>query len=51
MLFFLYAFFRLRSADEFIDGFVELFNGVEVIVLDGIDYACRHMLLEDDPAY
>ena len=38
-------------SDELVDRLVELFYGIEVVVLNGIDDAGRHVLLEDDTAH
>lgn len=38
-------------SDEFVDSFVELFDGVEVVFLDSIDDAGRHVLLKNHAAH
>jgi hypothetical protein len=38
------------SADEFVYGFVELLDGLNVVPLDSVNDAGRHVLLEDHPA-
>ena len=37
-------------SDEFIDGFVQLLKGFDIIMLDCVDDAGRKVLLEDDSA-
>ena len=36
--------------DELVDCLVKLFDGVKVVLLDGIDDACGHVFLEDHTA-
>ena len=46
MLFLIDEFTKARLPDEFVDGLVELLDGVDVVILDCVDDAGRHVLLE-----
>ena len=46
-----YLYLQCFLSDEFVDRLVELLYGIEVIVLDCIDDAGRHVFLEDHAAH
>lgn len=50
MLFLIDGFTKVSLPDEFIDGLIELLDGVDVVVLDCVDDTGRHVFLEDHTA-